>query len=480
MVGSAPASRRKDPADHLIRWTGCWACLAQRPGPRLVGVIHETRYAKTTDGFHIAYQTFGDGPIDFALLGPYYSNLEHDRTAPGGIRDTEAFAALGRVIVFDGRGTGLSDALRGDRLPTVEERIDDLRAVVDALSSERVVLVSFADSGPLCCLFAATFPERTRALILNNARPRTAWAPDYPWGMTQAEFEAELEATETRWGTRDYAVEEYREVLPGRPDDDEMIDWMAASMRLSASPSAAAALLRMYYEMDVRDILPAIHVPTLVLAGDATAEEEEAVAAMIPGAVFRHLDTPAGLVMQDPQPFYEASRRFVLQLGEEEADLDRVLQTVLFTDIVGSSEKLAEVGDRAWRDLLERHHRFVRGVLARWRGREVDTAGDGFFAVFDGPARAIRCAKAIVDGVRSMGIEVRIGLHTGECEIADDKVAGITVVIGSRIASIAGASEVLVSRTVRDLVAGSGLVFEDRGEQELKGVPEAWRLYAVA
>lgn len=341
------------------------------------------------------------------------------------------------------------------------------------------VLVSFADSGPLCCLFAATFPERTKALILNNARPRTAWAPDYPWGITQEEYEADLEATKALWGTREYAVAMSRAVMPGRADDDALIDWLAARMRDSASPDAAAALLTMFYEMDVRDVLPTIHVPTLVLAGDATAEEEEAVAAMIPGAVFRHLDTPAGLYMQDPEPFYEAIRGFLFQLGEKEADLDRVLQTVLFTDIVESSEKLAAMGDRAWRDLIERHHRFVRGVLSRWRGREVDTAGDGFFATFDGPARAIHCAEAIVDGVRSMGLEVRAGLHAGECEIADNKVAGITVVIGSRIASLAAPSEILVSRTVRDLVAGSGIVFDDHGEHQLKGVPETWRLYAV-
>jgi len=448
-------------------------------GPTLYDVIPETRYARTLDGFHIAYQTIGGGPTDVALLGPYFGNLEHDSKAPGAMEEIRAFTSLGRVIIFDGRGSGLSDSLRGTRLPTMEERIDDLRAVLDAVSSERVVLVSFADSGPLCCLFAATFPERTRALILNNARPRTAWAPDYPWGMTQEQFEAELEAAETRWGSREYATELHRDMMPGRPDDDELIEWLAASMRLSASPAAAAALLRMFYEMDVRDVLPAIHVPTLILAGDATAEEAAAIAHMIPGAEFWHLDTPAGLVMQDPQPFYDAIHRFVAQLGEEEADLDRVLQTVLFTDIVGSSEKVAALGDRAWRDLLERHHRFIRGVLARWRGREIDTAGDGFFAAFDGPARAVRCAKAIVDGVRSMGIEVRVGLHTGECEIADGKVAGITVVIGSRIASLAGPSEVWVSRTVRDLVTGSGLAFDDRGERELKGVPNTWQVYSV-
>jgi class 3 adenylate cyclase len=350
---------------------------------------------------------------------------------------------------------------------------------MDLVRSERAVLVAFADGGPLCCLFAATYPGRTKALILNNTGPRTAWAPDYPWGMTAEEFDADLESTKTRWGSREYAAEIVRSTTPLRANDDALIDWWAASMRRSASPSAAASLLRMYYDMDVREVLPAIHVPTLVLASDPAAEESEAMARQIPGALFTRIQSPAPVVMADPEPFHAEIRRFVSRVGEEESDLDRVLETVLFTDIVGSTELAADRGDRAWHDLVERHHGFVRGVIARWRGREMDTAGDGFFAAFDGPARAIRCAQAIVDGVRSMGIEIRAGLHTGECDITDGKVAGITVVIGSRIASLAAPSEVLVSRTVRDLVAGSGLVFEDHGEHELKGVPGEWGLYAV-
>jgi class 3 adenylate cyclase len=229
----------------------------------------------------------------------------------------------------------------------------------------------------------------------------------------------------------------------------------------------------------VREVLPAIHVPTMVLASDPAAEESEAMAIQIPGALFTRIHSPAPVVMADQEPFIAEIRRFVSRVGEEESDLDRVLETVLFTDIVGSTELVADRGDRAWQELVERHHAFVRGVITRWRGREMDTAGDGFFAAFDGPARAIRCAQAIVDGIRSMGIEIRAGLHTGECDITDGKVAGLTVVIGSRIASLAAPSQVLVSRTVRDLVAGSGLSFEDRGEYELKGVPDRWRLYSV-
>jgi len=442
-------------------------------------VIPETRYAKTVDGFNIAYHTLGEGPTDLVRIASYFSNLEHIWANPTIANAGRALAELGRLIEFDARGTGLSDRLRGDRLPSLEERTDDLRAVMDAARSERAILVAFADAGPFCCLFAATFPARTKALILNNTRPRMAWAPDYPWGMTPEEFHSDLEAAQTRWGSREYAAEMVRENTPQRGNDDELIEWWASLMRQSASSSAAAALLRMYHDMDVRAVLPAIHVPTLVLASDPAAEESDAMARRIPGALFTRIRSAAPIFMADPEPFLAEIRRFVSRIGEEESDLDRVLATVLFTDIVGSTALAADRGDRAWHDLIERHHGFVRGVLARWGGREMDTAGDGFFAAFDGPARAIRCAQAIVNGVRSMGIEIRAGLHTGECDITDDKVAGISVAIGSRIASMARPSEVLVSRTVRDLVAGSGLAFEDRGEHELKGVPDRWHLYSV-
>ena len=442
--------------------------------------LPETRYTKTADGYHIAYQTLGDGSTDIVPVGAYFSHLEHAWELPVAALMRRSLAEMGRLVAFDARGTGLSDGVAGDRLPTLEERIDDLRAVMDAVDSERAVLVAFSDGGPLCCLFAATYPARTKALILSTTRARTAWAPDYPWGMTPEEFRQEMEETQTRWGSREYAAEIVRGTTPERVDDQELIDWWATSMRLSASPSAAAALLRMYYDMDVRDVLPAIHVPTLVLASDPVVQESEAMAERIPGALFIHIPSPAPVVMADPEPFLTEIRRFVSRVGEEESDLDRVLETVLFTDIVGSTELAAERGDRAWQELIERHHGFIRGVIARWRGREMDTAGDGFFAAFDGPARAIRCAQTIVEGVRSMGIEIRAGLHTGECDITDGKVAGITVAIGARIASLAGSSEVLVSRTVRDLVTGSGIDFEDRGEHALKGVPGEWRLYAVA
>jgi class 3 adenylate cyclase len=412
-------------------------------------------------------------------VASYFSHIEHNRANPTIAHAGRALAELGRLIDFDARGTGLSDALQGDRLPSLEERIDDLGAVLDAIQSERAVLAAFADAGPLCCLFAATYPARTKALILMNTAPRMAWAPDYPWGVSPEEFDADLASTETRWGSREYAAEVVRDVISQQANDDALIDWYADHMRLSASPSAAVALSRMYYDMDARKVLPAIHVSTLVLASDPAAEESEAMAREIPGALFTRIHSAAPVFMADPEPFLAEIRNFVSRVGEEESDLDRVLETVLFTDIVRSTELAANIGDRAWHDVVERHHGFVRGVIARWRGREMDTAGDGFFAAFDGPARAIRCAQAVVSGVRSMGIEVRAGLHTGECDITDNKVAGITVAIGSRIASLAAPSQILVSRTVRDLVAGSGLKFEDAGARKLKGVPDRWRLYRV-
>ncbi len=441
--------------------------------------VPETRYAKTPDGIHIAYQSLGDGPVDVLRLGAYFSNLDHDWAGAHSASMNRPLAEVGRLIMLDGRGTGLSDRPQTGQLPTLEERIDDIRAILDALDSRRVVPVCFADSGPLGILFAATYPERVRALVLCNASPRTAWAPDYPWGITPEEFSRDLEATETRWGTRAYAAQIVMEAAPNLADDEALIDWWAMSMRLSAGPRDAANLLRMYYEMDVRDVLPAIHVPTLVLASDPMAEVATVMAAKIPGAELIRIHVAEPTVMAHAELYFDQIRAFVSRIRDDEADLDRVLETVLFTDIVGSTERAASMGDLAWARTVEGHHHMVRGMLARWRGREMDTAGDGFFAAFDGPARAIRCARAIVAGVRALGIEVRAGLHTGECDIVDGKVAGITVAIGARIAARAGPSEILVSQTVKGLVAGSDLSFEDRGEHDLKGVPDRWRLYRV-
>ena len=443
--------------------------------------ISETYYATTADGHRLAYQTLGEHPVDVLSMGAYFSNLEHMWTEPTIARMNRRLSTLGRLILLNGRGTGLSDPIPEGPLPTLEERIDDMKAVLDAVTAERVALVSFADSGPLCCLFAATYPDRTLALVLCNTSPRMAWAPDHPWGIDPDEYEHQLADTATRWGTREYAAEIVRNGSPSRAEDTALIDWWEESMRQSASPEAAATLLRMYYEMDVRDVLPAIHVPTLVLSrGGELAEESAATAGRIPGAIHSVMPGHDRMVMGGHADSYcDAIQEFVRRVRDEEADLDRVLATVLFTDIVGSTQHAAALGDRAWKELVERHHSFVRGTLPRWRGREQDTAGDGFFAAFDGPARAIRCALAIVEGIRSIGLEVRAGIHTGECEMIDTKVGGLTVAIGARVASEAGPSEVLVSQTVKDLVAGCGLEFEGRGEHELKGVPDRWRLYRV-
>ena len=358
--------------------------------------------------------------------------------------------------------------------------MDDLRAVLDAAGVGRALLSAGADGGPLACLFAATYPERTLGLVLMNTAPRIAWAPDYPWGLRRDEFERDLAAMEAGWGTPEYAEEHAHWPMEGMTRG-EAVDWWLEWMRLSAAPGDAVALWRMFYDSDVRDVLPTIRVPTLVLSrGGEMEAEAKAFAALIPGARQETMPGSAGTVMQEhPDAYMDAVERFARELHEEEAELESVLATVLFTDIVDSTARQAELGDRRWADVLQAHHALVRGCLARYRGRELDTAGDGFFASFDGPARGIRCARAIVEGVRPLGLEVRAGLHTGECRSIEGKVGGLAVSIGARVTSLAGRSEILVSQTVRDLVAGSGIELADRGEHDLKGVPGSWRVYAV-
>jgi class 3 adenylate cyclase len=368
-----------------------------------------------------------------------------------------------------------------DRLPNLETRMDDVRAVMDAVGSERAVVFGVSEGGPMSMLFAATYPERTVALALyGTAADFTTRAPAY-----KDDGAAYLEHMERAWGTSDFARHETKEWgAPGFEGDEGLISWLASYMRRSASPSAAIALERMNREINATHALASIHVPTLVIARrgdlDFPIEESRRTAERILGATFVELEGNVHFPWVGPQDdILDEVERFVVQLGEMEAGLDRALATVLFTDVVGSTEKVAELGDRAWKELVETHHRRVRGQLARFRGIEVDTAGDGFFATFDGPARAVRCANAIVAAIAPLGIEVRAGVHTGEVETIDGKVGGMAVVIGARVGALAGASEVLVSQTVKDLVAGSGLIFEDAGEHELKGVPDRWRLYRV-
>ena len=387
------------------------------------------------------------------------------------------------MIVFEKRGTGLSDRVRG--VADLETRMDDVRAVMDAAVSPRAVVVGSSEGGPMSALFAATYPERTVALVLYGSLPRFTWAPDFPWGERRDTYLREGLEWARNWGTIDVAAQTLRSQDAAATDEE--IAQLASRNRLSASPGAIEMLTRMNAEIDVRDVLPTIRVPTLVLhrrEDHLPIDAARWMAAQIPGARFQELPGgPHWPWYGDTEPILREIESFAVALSEERAaedpELNRVLATVLFTDIVGSSERAAELGDRGWRELIERHHALVRQELVRFRGREVDTAGDGFFASFDGPARAIRCACAIVDGVDELGLQVRAGLHTGECEVFDGKVTGIAVHTGARVAAQARPGEVLVSSTVKDLVAGSDLRFEDRETHSLKGIPGEWHLYAV-
>jgi pimeloyl-ACP methyl ester carboxylesterase len=430
----------------------------------------ETRYAKTVDGVHIAYQVVGNGPVDFVYVGPWVNHLEYRWELPQYSSYLRRIASFSRLILFDRRGMGLSDPVPADRLPNLETRMDDLRAVMDKVASERAVIYGASESGALALLFAATYPERTIALVIHGSYPSSRWE-------TPEEYFAEIEAIDQSWGTEGYI----RGVWPSIAEDEPLVRWWVAYTRLAASPGAAVAATQMEYETDVRHILPAIHVPTLILHREEDAPEPNRyMAEHIAGSEYVALPGQEHVpYLGDQDSVLNEIERFVRGVRADEASLDRVLATVLFTDIANSAQNAAELGDGGWRTLIEAHHATVRHLLARHRGVEVDTAGDGFFATFDGPARAIRCATEIRNSVARLGLEVRAGLHTGECETIDGKVGGIAVVIGARVGAKAGSSEVLVSQTVKDLVAGSGLVFEDAGEHELKGVPDRWHLYRV-
>ena len=434
----------------------------------------ETRYAKSGD-VNIAYQAVGDGPLDLVLVAGFVSHLDLDWAEPHSAHMLERLASFSRLIRFDKRGTGLSDRPGG--LPDLETRMDDVRAVMDAAGSERAALLGYSEGGPLSILFAATYPERTSALVLYGTyAKRCDPDADYPWAPTREVREAYAKQIELEWGW---------EADMGRmaPTADEaMARWWAARAHAAASPGAARALILMNSEMDVRHVLPAIRVPTLVMhrSGDLDARVEEGryIAERIPGARFVELPGEDHVPWIDAEGFLEEVEEFLT--GQRPApEPDRVLATILFTDIVGSTAMAAKLGDRRWAELLQAHHAAVRRELERWRGQELDTAGDGFFAAFDGPARAVRCALAVRDAVRALGLDVRAGVHTGECERLDGTLGGIAVHIGARVSAQADAGEVLVSSTVKDLVAGSGLAFEDRGGHELKGVPGSWRLFEV-
>ena len=442
-------------------------------------MVPETKYAKSGN-LHIAYQVTGQGPIDLVFVHGWISHIEHLWEEPSVARFLGRLASFSRLILLDKRGTGLSDPVPLDELPTLDERMDDVRAVMDAAGSERAALLGTSEAGALHLLFAATYPERTAALLLLNSYARLAWSDDYPCGIRATDAEALLHTIEEGWGTG----VAFEALVASQTDNQSMRNWWARYQRLAASPGAAVTLLRRAFDTDARTVLPAIGVPTLILhrTGDPFTgiEHGRYLAEHIPGAKYVEL---AG---NDHLFFAEDTDRLLAEIQEfltgvrEANEPDRVLATVLFADVVGSTEHATALGDRRWHDLLDAYYSLVRAELTRFRGREIDTAGDGMFAAFDGPARAIRCANAIATGVTRLGIAVRVGLHTGECEVIGSKVGGIAVHIGARVAGLARANEVLVSGTVKDLVAGSGLRFDERGTHTLKGVPGEWRLYAVA
>jgi pimeloyl-ACP methyl ester carboxylesterase len=436
----------------------------------------ETRYTKSGD-INIAYQVVGSGPRDLILVPGWVSNVEVFWEEPAVARFLGRLASFSRLILFDKRGTGLSDRL--GELPNLETRMDDVRAVMDAVGSERAALCGYSEGGVMCALFAATYPARTSGLIMIGSYARLKPAPDHPWGRTPEAVDSFLESIQRDWGGP--VGLDIR--APSLMHDERARHWWARFLRMSASPGAAAALTRMNYEIDIRHILPAIRVPTLILhaTGDLTTNvgASRYMAGRIPEAKLVELPSTDHLPWAaDADAIVDEIEEFVT--GERHVrEPDRILATILFTDIVGSTDRAAAIGDQRWRDLLQGFYGRVRGEFRQYRGIEVGTAGDGVLARFDGPARAIRCAQSVANAVHALGIEVRTGLHTGECELIGDNVGGIAVHTAARVAALAQPAEVLVSHTVKDLVAGSGIRFEGRGTHTLKGVPGEWPLFAA-
>jgi class 3 adenylate cyclase len=455
----------------------------------------KTRWATTSDGASIAYQVLGDGPQTVIVIHPWASHLEVYWEQPRFVRFMRRLARDLRVVHLDKRGMGMSDRISGT--PDVSLLMDDVRAVMDASETQRTAVFGWGGTGgaPLAALFAATYPDRTAALLLDG-QVFSRRTPDHPHGATD-EDEAEWSRRFAEiWGDDDHMLECAQWCFGGRPadcptDDLTLLRWWTKMMRYSCTPTSQVAFAHMWHVTDIRPALPTIQVPTAVFCKTSAAHDEHVIdvgqrewatfnVEHIPGAKLIEVPGAAHVIwVEDPEPYVSALEHFLDSVRQEEATLDRMLATVLFTDVVGSTDKACRLGDRAWTELLERHNQVLRALLARYRGREVGTAGDGFLSTFDGPARAVKCAQAICDAVKPLGLEVRAGCHTGEIELLGADVGGIAVRMGARVAALAGPSEVLVSSTVKDLVAGSGLTFEDRGEHELKGVPETWRLYAA-
>ncbi|MFN2525774.1 MAG: adenylate/guanylate cyclase domain-containing protein [Actinomycetota bacterium] len=436
----------------------------------------ETRYAKAGD-LHIAYQVLGNGPVDLILNFGFASHLDLFWT--GSASHFERLASFSRLIIFDKRGVGLSDRL--DQAPTLEDRMEDLTAVMDAAGSKEAFILGISEGAAMAALFAATYPKRTSGLILYGTVARATWAPDYPWPPPREDLlQASAEFVQPAWGTG-ATVEIF---APSHQDNPEARAFHAQLERNAASPGMLASLFTMFLDIDVRHVLPTISVPTLVLhrRGDRVVNVRVGrwVAEQIPNAKYVELQGIDHLPLAgDADSVMDEVETFVTGVRPTR-EPDRVLATVLLTDIVGSTDRAVEMGDAAWRQLLETHYDDARAEIERHRGRMIKTLGDGVLATFDGPARGIRCADALVEKAETRGYSLRAGLHTGECEVIGEDIGGVAVHIASRISSLAGTREVLVSRTVTDLVAGSGLQFEERGRHSLKGVPGEWELFAVA
>jgi pimeloyl-ACP methyl ester carboxylesterase len=438
----------------------------------------ETRYANSGD-LSIAYQVFGEGPVDLVYVPGWVSHLELIWDDPHLSRFFRRLSSFARVITFDKRGTGLSDPVSVENLPNIETRMDDLRAVMDEVGSRRATLFGHSEGGAMCMFFAAVYPDRTDRLILTGSYAKRVWSEDYPWAPTLEDRSALVKEVEQSWG----GIENLRAMAPSRADDPAFQKWWGRYQRFSASPRAAASLLAMNAQVDVRSVLGSITAPTLLLYRegdpDVSVEEGEYLQKSIEGARLEVLSGSDHLFWAgDIDPMLEEIEEFIT--GERGAsDPDRRLATVMFTDIVGSTQKAASLGDAEWRRVLENHNQLIRSELDRWRGVEVGTTGDGFLATFDGPIRALNCGLSIQTAVEPLGFQVRVGIHTGMVEVLREDVAGLAVHIGARIGAAAGTGEVFTSSTVKDLVAGSDFLFEDRGSHVLKGVPDEWQLFAV-
>ena len=443
----------------------------------------DVAFARARDGAYLAYEVFGDGPIDLIWQDDFFSMVDQWRDSPADRSVYEALSGFARVIVHDRRGTGCSSRDGGPA--NLETRVADILAVLEAAGAQRPVVSGAMEGGASMAMLAALHPDRVRSLVWLRPVPRALAAPDFPWGVPPSYIERE-DAIVGDWGTEAYArafMEMNAGSMEGPWSSEEYVAHLARIMRRTCTPDVAEQLNRMWRETDVRGVLSSIQVPTLLLVDEAETDLEfakigEHVASLIPGAVVESY-APMDDIGNGMRINGETIRRFIGAQRRPEA-LDSVLATVLFTDIVDSTRRSAELGDAAWSEVRRRHDEVVRTELARYRGREVKTMGDGFLTTFDGPARGVHCARAITDGVRPLGIEIRAGLHTGEIEPEGDDIAGIAVAIAARVGAIAGPSEVLVSRTVKDLTAGSRFAFEDAGQHDLKGVPDRWQLYRVA